>query len=560
MFSIITAVIIVCSLSISLLLYYRFNATMTKENREFITYTSNQVKSEISDLMKKNELIAGNIYSNNSLELFLKEGYYQVIEYSLFEMFNVIKSLFQGIRENSPDISSVCIYKLDPKLITDGKNVRDVSEFKRQDLIQKAIEASGNYIWASYTGDNGSVSFCLLRYLNLYKPGGVLVIEIKEESFYNLYRDGVGKNNLFIIDKNNSIISSNNRDSLGKDLHEVLGGSLPDETSAYEVNLNSTRYFFSRIDINAVWSITTLYNSSDIDREKTNITYFVLVLAGVFIFIGLLFSLFLASGFASQVDRLLLKIKEIEKGNLKIKPDTKKIDEFYQLDKTLCAMAGSIDRLNSDIVRAVKQKEESEIKYLQMQMNPHFLYNLLSVIRWTAYQNRQEKIIGIVDNLISFYRIALSKGNEIIDFSSEISLVKSYVELQNMCSSNRINLEINMDEKLDEMKISKMTLQPFVENSVIHGMSGDRQLNIRIDIRQEETGEVVIRIEDDGIGISDEVVRYIENINDKSNMPEGKHFGIINTVTRLNLLYRNVKVRASGRNPGTVFELIIDVS
>lgn len=536
-FSIITSLILLCSLSISLSLYYRFDATMTGENKEFIANTSNQVRSDIVNLMKKNEWIAGNIYSDNSIELFLKQNYYQVIDYSLFEMFNFTSSYFRGIEENNPGIADMCLYKLDPGQITDGKSVRDFSSFRRQDLIRKAIGAAGANVWDFYTGDDGKPRLCLLKYLNVYRPGGVLVIELKEENFYDLYKAGAANREVFLTDAAGNIVSSNRRDSVGKNFSKVMNGSLPGKSGTDEVQFNGIRYFFSSVEISPKWHVVTLFNSNEIEREKVRMKWFAGALTGVSIFIGLLFSLFLASGFASQVSNLMGKIREIERGNLKIKPDIKKVNEFHQLDKTLCAMAGNIDRLNSDIVKAVQQKEEIEIKYLQMQMNPHFLYNLLSAIRWIAYRNKEGQIISVVDHLSNFYRIALSKGNEIIELKSEISLIQSYIRLQNLCYDNSIRLDIEMDEALAGLKISKMTLYPFVENSVVHGKIGGKMLNISVRIFQDRTGAAVFRIEDDGAGIPAETAESIERLNSRKKWPDGKYFGITNTIARLNFLY-----------------------
>lgn len=558
-FTVITVIILVCSLTISLAIYYRFNNTMTKQNREFIKYSSNQVKSSILDLARKCEWIAGNIYSDSSFGILLKENYYDSLDYSLFEIFNKISSSFQGLEQNNREISSITIYRLDTDNITNGNEIQNYKEFKQQDLLNRAVEAKGNNVWATYKDDYGNYRFCLLKYLNLYSPGGVLVIELKEENFYNIYRTGVGeKNILFIIDETQRILSSNRREFIGQDIGNLLKGYSSEDTTTKEVTFNYAPYFFYTDRVNKEWRLVMIYDSFEVEKEKRYMQYYVLILTGVFIFIGLLFSIFLASGFASQVDKLMSKIKEIQKGNLRIKPDIKKVDEFHQLDNTLCNMAHSIENLNADVIKAVKQKEESEIKFLQMQMNPHFLYNQLSSIRWLAYRSNQPQIMHIVDNLSNFYKITLSKGNDVIDIESEVKLIKSYIELQNLCCDRSINLNISIDESLAGMKISKMTLQPFVENAVIHGRIADRELNLDVSVFKAYDNTVKIRVEDDGAGISDKITEYIESLSEKGLVIEGKHYGITNTVTRLRLLYGGgVSIHALRKDQGTVMELTL---
>ncbi len=553
------AIILSCSLAITLVYYYRLNTVMSKQNMDFIHSTSQQTKSNILNLMKSYELIAGNIYSDNTVQTYLKYDYDGGIDYSVYSKMNVINHTFDGIRNNNNQISKLCLYKLNPGLIVDGRNILDSKDFIRQELLEAAIAAKGRSLWTAF-GDSGkNFNISLLKYINVMNPGGVLQIQVKEQSFYDLYKSQAASQNLlFITDGNFKVISSNQRNDVGKEVPDAIKKYLMDDVSTGKIIFNKNPYYVYAEKITGDWSLVLLYNSFEVEKEKKFMVYYIVTFTGILILSAIIFSLFFARRYATQVDKLLLKIREIETGNLDIRPTVKKVNEFYLLDNTLCVMAHSIKNLKTEIYQAVKQKEESDIKFLQMQMNPHFLYNLLSAIRWISLKNKQPEIIYIIDHLSNFYRIALSKGNEIVNIEAEINLINSYVALQNLCYKDQIKMEVNLSDELAGFMICKMTLQPFVENSIVHGRIQDRILNISIDISKQDEA-VKIRIEDDGAGVSEDYLNYIRTLDSKNIFTESASYGITNTLARLSLFYGSrIKISAARKNPGTLFVLVID--
>lgn len=552
------AIILICSLTITMVFYYRLNALMSKQNIDFIKSTSEQIKSNILNFMKGYELIAGNIYSDATVQNFLKYDKSGGIDFSIYENIKYINNSFGAIRNNNNQISKLCLYKLNPGLITDGINILDSRKFERQDLMNDAITAGGRNFWVAYGDNSKYFTISLLKYINVLNPGGILQIQMREERFYNLYKSQTDSEyKLFLTDGNFRIISSNQRDAVGEELPDTIKKYLMSNQNTKKIIFNKNTYYIYNEKISNDWSLVLLYNSFEIEREKKYMVYYILTFTSIFILLAILFSLYFARRFSSQVDTLHLKIKEIAKGNLDIQPTIKNTNEFQLLDNTLCIMAHNINKLKTEIYQAVKQKEESEIKYLQMQMNPHFLYNLLSAIRWISFQNHQTEIMYIIDRLSNFYRIALSKGNEIINIESEIDLIYNYVALQNLCYKNLIKMHTYLDDELAGFKVCKMALQPFVENSIVHGRIHERLLNISIDIRKLNEA-VQIRIEDDGLGISEDFVQYIENLNTKNIFADSACYGITNTLARLSLFYGNsIRISAARKNPGTFIELII---
>ena len=529
----------------------------------FVKNTSDQIKYNVINIQDRYELVANNIVANSSVRSFLFENYSPPIDYKMFEKYGLINDTFDGVRNNYKEILSVCVYKENPNLQVDGINIKEIDDFENIELLNIARENSGVIIWElqERSGQEGKYDIILLKHINVEKPSGYLVITIREESFLELYINETEEteieNQIYIIDEQNRIITSNQRDSVGKQLSDEIIENLEQNFFPMEIELDKNSYYINHEQINDLWKLVVLYSSTQIEIEKRKIEYFIIMLSSIFIAFAILISLYFARRFSSKVNEIEFKIKKVESGKLDIVPTIKGEDEFRLLDETLCSMANRIEVLTKDILIAVKQKEETESKFLQMQMNPHFLYNLLSSIKWIAFKNKQNKIIFILEHLINFYKIALSKGNEIISIEAEFDLIKSYVALQNICYDNSINLNVYLEDDIKDLKVCKMTLQPFIENSVIHGKLPESILNIDVSI--EKINEmIVLTISDDGKGFDEKSLKYFENMKLKDKEKTTENYGIMNTLSRLNLLYKDrVKLFATNNKKGSTVEIVI---
>lgn len=152
------------------------------------------------------------------------------------------------------------------------------------------------------------------------------------------------------------------------------------------------------------------------------------------------------------------------------------------------------------------EKRSADLRALQAQINPHFLYNTLELINYYAYENQPRTVETIVSKLASFYRLSLNKGNDIYHLWQELDLVRSYFDIQNIRYRNRMKLLIDIPTELNQTIIPPITLQPIVENAIGHGIiqSPDKSGTITITARLDENGNVCIFIADDGMGLSKE--------------------------------------------------------
>ncbi|HEX7056179.1 MAG TPA: sensor histidine kinase [Bacilli bacterium] len=247
---------------------------------------------------------------------------------------------------------------------------------------------------------------------------------------------------------------------------------------------------------------------------------------------------FWAAGSATKRIRQLTRhVRQVKQGNFELSRLPASADEIGQLTHHFHLMVQSISDLMTENYKMGSEIKDKELKALQAQINPHFLYNTLDLINVLAIERGAEEISRVVDELAVFYRLSLSKGEDIVTLENELKHVEAYVRIQNRRFGGGIELIIDVPCELYDCKIPKITLQPLVENSILHGiLETDKQRGtIRIQARKEEY-DVIITVEDNGVGMTAEQLAAIFKGNG-SKKTGG--FGVGNILDRIRLYYGN---------------------
>ena len=202
-----------------------------------------------------------------------------------------------------------------------------------------------------------------------------------------------------------------------------------------------------------------------------------------------------------------------------------------------------------------------ETKLLQVQINPHFLYNTLDTIVWLAEENKKEEVVSMVTALSEFFRTTLSKGRDFITVKEEESHVESYLKIQQFRYQDIMDYEINIDESMYGFVIPKLTLQPLVENALYHGVKNKRGKGmIRITGRLKG-GDMIFKVIDDGKGMTEEELGKLQNSlkKDKSDRKEDG-FGLSNVNQRIRHYYgEGYGISFESReNEGTTATIILE--
>ena len=271
----------------------------------------------------------------------------------------------------------------------------------------------------------------------------------------------------------------------------------------------------------------------------------VLVLLGVLL---LLLSYIIPKSITSPIRQLGKVTEQVAKGDFSVRAEVNTTDEVGALGDSMNVMIDKINDLLSQVTTEQVRLRKAEFQLLQSQINPHFLYNTLDAIVWLAESGDQETVVRMVGSLSDFFRTSLNQGRDIVSVREELTHVRSYLEIQQVRYQDIMEYVIDVPEELYPYQIPKLTIQPLVENALYHGVKNKRGVgHIRI-IGVPEKDSFLIRVEDDGIGMTEERLRQVTEGIQKKAPAETEIYGLYNVNERLRLNF--------GENSGITIESV----
>jgi two-component system sensor histidine kinase YesM len=230
----------------------------------------------------------------------------------------------------------------------------------------------------------------------------------------------------------------------------------------------------------------------------------------------------------------------ITKNDLQALLSSDNVDEITELGMSFNIMIGKIKELLDSKIKEQENLKKAELRALQAQINPHFLYNTLDTIIWMAESKKTDQVVTIVSALSNFFRISLSKGMDWITIGEEVERIRSYLIIQKMRYRDILDFKIEVDENAADNTILKLILQPLVENALYHGIKNKREGGtISVRARRKDENEVLLEVEDNGIGFTPGKLAhvYAELANDSGDINMESGYGIGNVNNRIRLYY-----------------------
>lgn len=392
---------------------------------------------------------------------------------------------------------------------------------------------------------------------------GIIKVSILERNINNIIVKAniTQKGVVYLQNSDGIIISCSNPENLhdldsNYNLRKILEGkSMSWET----ISINKSLFAITSREVpNTDWMMVTAIPYSEILSQSDKIKNLMLSLMVVIGVIAYVLAYFISTSTVNRVILLTKKMKKVEEGELDVSIVSKGRDEIGKLMDSFNYMVKKIHQLAEEQYQSGKEIKNAELKALQAQINPHFLYNTLELINWKAIENDVPDIVLITQSLAKFYKLSLNKGRDIVTIRDEINHVINYVQIQNLRFDNRINLILDIDDELCQYSILKLVLQPIVENSIFHGILENRNEPegiIKLTGRFEEAA-VVIAVQDNGVGITEEKADGILT-SEGSDKIHG--YGIGNIDRRIKLYYGQQYGLAfhSRPNQGTLVEIRI---
>mgnify|MGYP003370048038 FL=1 len=352
-------------------------------------------------------------------------------------------------------------------------------------------------------------------------------LNVLEKTYYNqLSYKG---SSFLIVDKNNKILLSNNKNFIGKNFEKNSPGKISIGTKDYGENYLMTQDLLKQTD----WTLINLTPVSELMSENQFITTVILYAVLACILICILLSVFISTKHLAPLRSLCQLIQDAGEQDFKIYTGKIANDEIGILVSKFNSMSEQLNTLIHQVYTSKLKQSEAELNALQAQINPHFLYNTLDTIYWMAHLEKAFDAAEVTKALSDMFRLNLNNGSTIISFCDELKYLKNYLIIQEKRHKNyvTVNLNINSSPELMSAGVIKLILQPFVENAFVHGIdysSSDNLIEIAVKL---ENNTVYYYIKDNGVGISESLQKELNNPNTAFG------FGIRSANKRIKLLF-----------------------
>ncbi|WP_413306339.1 sensor histidine kinase [Bacillus sp. 1P10SD] len=378
----------------------------------------------------------------------------------------------------------------------------------------------------------------LIRDPASYKPLGIIKIDLKQELIQEILSKTNKSSRIFILNKENQFIYPTKKDKL-------LGNSILSEIKMFKENnhmkipIDGVNYLvvFNESPYSGVKTIM-LTPSAVILSEVNHLRKVVFMVVLIGILISFLLGFILSKPLVGSIHKLRRAMENVEKGNLDQRVSIQSYDEIGKLGKGFNHMINEIDRLVSEVYKTGLREKEAEIKALQSQMNPHFLYNTLETINMLAITKGNLEVSDMVSSLGRLLRYTVDNSSKIVTLNEELSFIHSYIAIQRVRMGEELQYDEEVESSLRDVLIPKLVLQPLVENAIIHGLFGQGgRIVIKASI---ENHLIVIVIKDNGRGVTAEKLEDLKKtLETGQSKPTKNHNGIAmpNVHERIQLLY-----------------------
>ncbi|WP_206867896.1 cache domain-containing sensor histidine kinase [Clostridium zeae] len=367
---------------------------------------------------------------------------------------------------------------------------------------------------------------------------GVILIDIKLDIIKSVIESvKPGKTGfVYIVDSNNEIVYTPVNEVVYRIKDQWVRNL---KNSVIVKNINNKDYkIMCKGSEYTEWKTVGVFPLDESTKTLRYIKYYSLAVAILTIVFAAILAMIFTRSIVNPINKLRRLMKRTEEGDLNVFFRSKYGDEIGELGNSFNNMIDEIKNLIHLVQAEEKSKRKAEISILQAQIKPHFLYNTLDTIQWMAEEHDAQDIIDVVNALTTLLRIGLSKGNEIVTVRDEIMHIESYLIIQKVRYEDKLDYEIKIQEEMMNFEVTKLILQPIVENAIYHGIKEKRGKGKIIIEGEIVDKKLCFTITDNGAGMSEERLKKLNKVLHGKNPGEIKlGFGVYNVNERIRLSY-----------------------
>jgi two-component system sensor histidine kinase YesM len=548
-------IIIFISISLGYYSYASSSNIIEKEISSATLADTKQVSRDINFLQKDiNDLstyicldpqIQSFIHSNSSISQNISNKTYQPNDIQFQSLASLLAS--------KDYISYIGIYNNNGSkyyLSSDGSSgISDYELVKSSSAYNEAKALRGKPLWLPlsdknqiFITDNKYPKIIMCRTIidtNTYKESGFMFICINISTLEHNYLNNLSSKDraILLLDKNNDIIACNNSDNI-TEIQEFLTNIIGSEgQQSIYINNKKILLTYSTIEQTS-WKVAYIVSFNDVLTGIRKIIPITLLVTVCCLIISMIIALLISYILTSPIKKLLSSMKRVKTGNFKEKVNLKYMDEIGLLGLEYNDMIDNINNLIDKVYKLQISEREAELKALQAQINPHFLYNTLDSIYWKAQKSKEKDISEMIYSLSKLFRLTLNRGNEFTEVQNEKDFIENYLILQKKRFQNKLEYKIEISDNILRYKIPKLILQPFVENSIIHGTEEDTDKSMLEICGYLEGDKIKFIIQDNGGGIEESILKsLLDSKPNEKNSNQHNGYAIKNVRERLSLYY-----------------------
>jgi len=542
--------ILLTALILGSITYYQFSKSSQERTEEYQVQLADQINQNINRYLKEMQIISlSPLYDQQILEIL--KIHQQPSTSTTFPpaaerlpMWRYISSLIHMRNE----IKGIHILANDGTIFSNlDSNSVMLKVFERNnEWIKKIEKADGEWVLLPlhqpnyYLNKEISVFSVarLIRDPSTYEPLGIIKIDLKQELIEEIIDNTNSKSHIFIVDSDNQFIYPNKENKIIEPsfLEELEDVTVKNYTSI-PINEKDYMMVYNESSYSGVKTIM-LTPRSVVFSEVNQLRKVMMVVVIIGIVISLLLGFILSKPLVQSIHKLQKAMDKVQKGNFSQRVEIASNDEIGQLGNGFNHMISEIDRLVSEVYKTGLREKEAEIRALQSQMNPHFLYNTLESINMLAITKGNLDVSDMVSSLGRLLRYTIDHSSKVVSLKEELQFIQSYISIQKVRMGEKLQYIEEIDPSLYDALLPKLLLQPLVENAIVHGLSSNGG-SILIKVSREGN-RVKIKVEDNGQGITKKRLAELKRLIEKQkHTSSDKHSGIAlsNVHERIQLLY-----------------------
>ncbi|SHM98572.1 cache domain-containing sensor histidine kinase [Gracilibacillus kekensis] len=492
--------------------------------------------------------IADMLYINQNMKELLENEYASTLDvYNAYNRYPV----FDDFLKYYDEVDTIQFF-MTKDMITDSNFIYADSMIKQEAWYQEAVSKRGKLTWVYMTEHwTGNQRLALTRavYGQSNDLLGVLAIYVSPDMLKSVVEAELHQ--VFITLDHEIIVFDSKRQHIGEKPSFLVEQPTNLENYVIDREFNSEQvkvnvhHFRPDKSLESTFQVSTLIPIEEVMEEPNQIfSRGFLVIVGALSISIVLIGVFIRS-FHKRIQKLRRTMYQVAKGNFQMKQEVGGNDEISEVYRDLATTSQSVQRIIDEVyIHKIKEEtwkrkqKEMDFKMLASQINPHFLYNTLEMIRMKAVLNKDPEVAKIVKMLSKMMRSALERTDRPVPITEEIEVITHYLEIQKLRFGDKFTYQMEIEEDAKAYHIFPLLIQPIVENAIIHGLEQKEEAGF-IHIKMiEEDKSILIEVKDNGIGIPRDTLKEIQkNMVNNNYHSEGSRIGLHNVHQRLRLYY-----------------------